>query len=516
MGYSEPLQFLVSKISKIMNARVAMIIGPSILLLGTSLGGLERSQSLILQGQSEQSGLSPQELFHRVSPTVVVVETLDGQGRRQSQGSGVIIAPSIVVTNKHVIIDGETTRVRRGQESWEASIAAVDPDADLCLLLVIGLQAPDINTRESSSLQIGERVFAIGAPEGFELSLSDGLVSGIRKRGETSVIQTTAAISPGSSGGGLFDEKGNLVGITTFFVEDAQALNFALPANLALALATQSTERTALAWLRLGDRIVAEANRRLSQGGEFLDPPDIRDRRAWEALGKKAEESMAMYRADLRKAIRPYRECLKLKPTRETLRCGPSDFECLNLSPADLSKPMDVMAWVRLGSLFAKMDDYENSLSAFREAQRLRAEDAWVWQQFAKALVSLRDFKNAANAYREALRLRPSASGWIDFASSMLSNDRDEALAALQEASRLNPSEGELCLIGKTYSHLGKQKEALAPLQAAVRLRPDDGACLLDLGVVYVRMKKKREAKEIYQRLRIIDPRRAELLRHYM
>lgn len=406
---------------------------------------------------------------------------------------------------------------------WEASVAALDPDVDLCLLLVIGLRAPDINTRESSDLEIGERVFAIGAPAGLELSLSDGLVSGVRKRRETTVIQTTAAISPGSSGGGLFDEKGNLVGITTFFIEGGQALNFALPANLALALAKQSTERTALAWLRLGDRVVEEAEGRFSRrGDEFLHPPDTRDRRAWEALGKRAEESLAIYRADLRRAIRPYKECLKLKPTAATPRCRTSeinpvnsDFECLGLGGADLFKPMNMVAWVRLGSLFAKMDDYENTVVAFREAQHLRAEDDWVSTEFARALGKFRDPKATASAYREALRLHPTASGWIEFASNMLSNNPDEALAALIEASRLNPDGGELCLIGALYAQMGKRKEALPALEAGVRLRPSDGQCMFRLGEVYARMRKKREAREIYERLKTLDRDLANLLKKY-
>ena len=74
-------------------------------------------------------------------------------------------------------------------------------------------------------------MYAIGAPQGLELSLSEGLVSGLRKDGGTTYIQTTAAISKGSSGGGLFDAQGRLVGITTMYVEGAQALNFAVPAE---------------------------------------------------------------------------------------------------------------------------------------------------------------------------------------------------------------------------------------------------------------------------------------------
>ncbi len=75
---------------------------------------------------------------------------------------------------------------------------------------------------------MGEPVYAVGAPQGLELSLSEGIVSQLRG-GPPPLIQTTVAISQGSSGGGLFNAEGELVGITTFYLKEGQSLNFALP-----------------------------------------------------------------------------------------------------------------------------------------------------------------------------------------------------------------------------------------------------------------------------------------------
>ncbi len=75
-------------------------------------------------------------------------------------------------------------------------------------------------------------MFAIGAPRGLELTMSDGIVSGLRHIDGTLVIQTNAAISPGSSGGGLFNEDAQLIGITTWLIRESQNLNFALSADL--------------------------------------------------------------------------------------------------------------------------------------------------------------------------------------------------------------------------------------------------------------------------------------------
>jgi hypothetical protein len=80
-------------------------------------------------------------------------------------------------------------------------------------------------------VRTGQRVYAIGSPQGLELTISEGIVSALRKVEEGTVIQTTAPISPGSSGGGLFDLSGHLIGIMTFQHRYGQNLNFALPAD---------------------------------------------------------------------------------------------------------------------------------------------------------------------------------------------------------------------------------------------------------------------------------------------
>lgn len=77
-------------------------------------------------------------------------------------------------------------------------------------------------------MAVGDKVFAIGSPIGMKNSLSEGIVSGLREHKGITVIQTTAPISPGSSGGGLFDAQGNLVGITTFKLIKGENLNFAV------------------------------------------------------------------------------------------------------------------------------------------------------------------------------------------------------------------------------------------------------------------------------------------------
>jgi TPR repeat protein len=177
-------------------------------------------------------------VFATASPSVVVVKAFDGSGQAVAQGSGVVIAPSVVISNCHVFQERrtESASVFYRDERYPATLRYADPTHDLCSFTVKNLDAPAARMRSAASLKVGEGTYAIGAPEGLSLTLSNGLVSSLRKMPEGAVIQTTAPISPGSSGGGLFDSEGRLIGITSYYLSKGQQLNFALPVEWIKAL----------------------------------------------------------------------------------------------------------------------------------------------------------------------------------------------------------------------------------------------------------------------------------------
>ena len=182
---------------------------------------------------AQAAALAPEELFDKVSKSIYVIHTWDGQGKRLSLGSGVVVGPEQVITNCHVLREASSVAIHRGNVSYGAELEFPDPERDLCQLKVKELTAPAVSLGELSSVKIGQRVYAVGSPRGLQLTLTDGLVSSLRggDDGNKPFIQTSAAISPGSSGGGLFDAEGRLIGITTFQRVDGQQLNFAVPVD---------------------------------------------------------------------------------------------------------------------------------------------------------------------------------------------------------------------------------------------------------------------------------------------
>jgi serine protease Do len=167
-------------------------------------------------------------------------ERADSAGR-VTLGSGVILrSDGVIATNYHVIEGVAQARVklRNGDIYDDVSVLDTDERKDIAILKIkaTGLQALEV--ADSDAVRVGETVYAIGAPRGLEGSLAGGLVSSVRPIDEIEpsltgfrVIQFTAPISPGSSGGPLVNASGKLIGIVTAFLTNSQNINVAVPAK---------------------------------------------------------------------------------------------------------------------------------------------------------------------------------------------------------------------------------------------------------------------------------------------
>ncbi len=179
----------------------------------------------------------------RVGPAVVSVHPWRSPGGPEGVGSGVVIAPDgLILTNSHVV-RGSTLAEIVGLDGrvFRARLIGDDPDTDLALLRIEGgVTLPYARLGDSKAMRRGQLVIAIGAPLGFEATVTAGIISALGRslRGERGrliedLIQTDAALNPGSSGGPLVNSSGEVVGIATAVISGAQGLCFAVAANTA-------------------------------------------------------------------------------------------------------------------------------------------------------------------------------------------------------------------------------------------------------------------------------------------
>ncbi len=145
-------------------------------------------------------------------------------------GSGVAVSANTVLTNCHVAEKAAVLILVNKQMKTIGKLIKANSSKDACVLRVEGNLIPVPALRKYSSLEIGETVYSLGSPKGFLNTFAEGNVSGLRtKVSNRKEIQHTAPQSPGSSGGGLFDKAGNLVGITTWSIKKrASNLAFAV------------------------------------------------------------------------------------------------------------------------------------------------------------------------------------------------------------------------------------------------------------------------------------------------
>jgi S1-C subfamily serine protease/RNA polymerase subunit RPABC4/transcription elongation factor Spt4 len=191
-------------------------------------------------------------------PAVATIYVYDNRGKLFGQGSGFLISgDGVGVTNFHVIADAYSADVKLGDGRLYQmlSVHAYDEARDIAIFQIgrktgLGIEQtrdlPYLNFA-TEDVHTGDRITAVGSPEGLSNSISDGLVSAIRSDDADRFIQITAPISPGSSGGPVFNLKGEVVAITSFQFTKGQNLNFAIPIDEVSKISAQRAD------LPLGD-----------------------------------------------------------------------------------------------------------------------------------------------------------------------------------------------------------------------------------------------------------------------
>ena len=170
------------------------------------------------------------EALAGLAASVVMIEVLSASGECAATGSGVLIAPGIVLTNFHVVQGGWSycVHLENDPAAYRTSeLLKYHNTHDLALLRIPCAGQP-IPLYRGGPLARGQEVVAIGSPLGLFNSVSDGIISGFRQIEEKAMIQFTAPTSPGSSGGALLNRFGQLIGVITGAFRDGQNLNLAV------------------------------------------------------------------------------------------------------------------------------------------------------------------------------------------------------------------------------------------------------------------------------------------------
>ena len=182
---------------------------------------------------------SASSIYNRQSESVVLIGAMRDKGG-SSLGSGFIVtSDGVIVTNLHIIHKSKkiAVRLKNKKEYNNVQILKIDPRKDIAIIKIDAKGLKPVSLGDSNQVKVGQKVVAIGNPIGLENTVSDGLVSSLRDTNEGfKVFQVSVPLSSGSSGGSLFNLKGEVIAITTATNTQGQNINFALPINCAKPL----------------------------------------------------------------------------------------------------------------------------------------------------------------------------------------------------------------------------------------------------------------------------------------
>jgi len=183
---------------------------------------------------TEAIAQTPQQIAKNAFRATVLLVMEDAAGEPLSIGSGFFVGDGQIATNLHVVEGAASGYAKLVGKEMKLNIegwTALDKERDLIILKVPTFGPEVISLGNSDLVEVGETVYAVGNPRGLEGTFSDGIISSIRLLDGDKLIQITAPISPGSSGGPVLNQKGEAIGVSVLSIRDGQNLNFAIPSN---------------------------------------------------------------------------------------------------------------------------------------------------------------------------------------------------------------------------------------------------------------------------------------------
>lgn len=362
------------------------------------------------------------DLIKEREKAVFKVLTYDRNNKLLATGSGFFISSNGTgISNVHVFKDAYSAKIKliSGREINVQQVIDFDESFDLIKFKVEGTDFPFL-TAYNGKVEKGENVFTIGSPLGLESTVSTGIVSNVREfEGYGRVIQITAPISHGSSGGTVFNENGYLIGVTTFGITEGQSLNFAvdikkiqqLKRTLNASIYTYATTFNADLFMLKG--LSAMANNEYQKAVDYFTK--YINQKPKNDIGYLRRGNAYKELRDAKNAMADYNKCIELNPQNEIAY---SNRGLLKGILGDLSGGFQdcitslkinetAVAYYNLGWIAFEGEDYAQAERAFSEALKLNPTKGSIYNERGQARLFLKKYEGAIQDFSTLIGLEP-------------------------------------------------------------------------------------------------------------
>ncbi len=397
--------------------------------------------------------LDAEQIYKKVNGAVVTIYAYDSEQKILSQGSGVVLNDKgWIVTNYHVYNGSDKMVVKHKNKIVEyTDIIGVDVEKDILILKIADKTFPSITVGNSDLLNVGQKIYAIGSPMGFENTITEGIISGLRSDEERTknFIQISAAISHGSSGGAVVNAKGELIGISTLSVTKGQNLNFAIPINEVIKVykkeGVAKNDLTAANYFYIGNlssydgdyekaimnydkSIVIAPNDAVAYNNRGIAKDNLKDYQGaiqdyTKAIELKSDYAKAYYGRGITKrktknyqgAIQDYNKAIELKSdyaeaynNRGIAKRHLEDYQgaIQDYNKAIELKNDNVKAYFNRGIAKDDLKDYQGAIQDYTKAISLKSDYASAYYNRGIVKRHLKDYQGAIQDYNKAIELK--------------------------------------------------------------------------------------------------------------
>jgi len=461
----------------------------------------------LINVRAETESIDLKALAKKARPAVMLLVVSDANGKEIATGTGFLVSSDgKLITNFHVIEKAASAvaKAENGGLFPVEGVLASDPKNDLVLLKLKAKELPFLTLGKSENIEVGTRIAIIGSPLGLEGTLSEGIVSAVRKlMGDMRWLQISAPVSPGSSGSPVLNPNGDVIGIASALLRGGQSLNFAVPVECATGL---------LAKAKPSDTPEPLTTSIVTDEEKIFTDPKLRavftalDGEKWAEMIKHAKVLVASY---------PNNAIAYGILGEAYGHLDLTDDEIASYLRAIKLKPDYADAWYNLGVTYEKSGRTADAITAYGRAIKIKPDYADAWNNLGAAFGKSGRYDDAISAYRQAVKIKPDyAKAWTGLGAAYGDSGRvEDQINACRQAIKLKPYEPDAWYnLGLAYGNSGHTDDAIAAWRQTIKIKPDEADAWFNLGVAYIEKKQYDEARKAVRQLEVLDPQKARKL----